>query len=99
MRIQDSPIGSFSNERNSIRKDVDRSVAVVVRVLFALSNKLRGRRITEVERDYTTWIASRRGKRKISFSFDDGCFRYQKPIIKFSVIYLLFFDLRNWMYV
>ena len=46
---------------------MDRSVVVVVRVLFALSNKLRGRRITEVERDYTTWIASRRGKRKLSF--------------------------------
>lgn len=67
MRRQDSPIGSFSNERNSIRKDVDRSVAVVVRVLFALSNKLRGRRITEVERDYTTWIASRRGKESFRF--------------------------------
>ena len=46
---------------------MDRSAVVVVRVLFALSNKLRGRRIKEVERDYTTWIASMRGKERFRF--------------------------------
>ena len=46
---------------------MDRSAVVVVRVLFALSNRLRGRRIKEVERDYTTWIASMRGKERFRF--------------------------------